>query len=192
MIKANYSDKSLVVDILSKSFDTNKSVNFIVLQDSKRLERIKVLMEYAFEICSLFGAVYLSEDRKGCALILYPEKKSTTMKSIYWDAKLAFNCIGITRIGKVLKREALIKSNHPQTPIYYVWFLGVKPADQEQGIGSKLLKSLIQKSVEDMRDVYLETSTVGNLEWYQKFNFKVIKELDLDYKLFLFKRSYRN
>lgn len=30
MIKANYSDKSLVVDILSESFDSNKSVNYVV------------------------------------------------------------------------------------------------------------------------------------------------------------------
>jgi len=100
MIKANYNDKSLVVDILSKSFATNKSVNFVAQQDSKRLDRIKVLMEYFFEICNMFGEVYLSEDRKACALILYPDKKSTNLKSIYWDTKLAFNCIGITRISR--------------------------------------------------------------------------------------------
>ena len=192
MIKATYSDKSLIVDILVQSFDTNKSINFIVQQDSKRLQRIKILMEYSFEICYMFGSVFLSEDRKGCALILHPEKKATTLKSMYWDTKLAFYCIGISRISKVLKRESLIKNNHPKTPICYLWFLAVHPDEQKQGIGSKLIKSIIQKSVEDKRDIYLETSTLTNIEWYQKFNFKIIKELDLGYKLFIFKRSYRN
>jgi len=73
-----------------------------------------------------------------------------------------------------------------------LWFLGVQPDEQKQGIGSKLIKSVIQKSVEQMRDIYLETSTITNLDWYQKFNFKIIKELDLGYKLFLFKRSFVN
>ena len=33
MIKAAKSDKHLIVDILTKSFDDNKSVNYIIKQD---------------------------------------------------------------------------------------------------------------------------------------------------------------
>lgn len=190
MIKASYSDKPLVVDILMKSFDRNKSINYIAQQDSKRLDRIKVMMEYSFEVCYQFGEVLLSEDKKGCALLLYPDKNRTTLKSIWWNAKLVFNCIGITRIGKVLKREALIKSNHPDTPICYLWFLAVHPAHQKQGIGEALIQSIIKKSVEEQRDIYLETSTLSNLPWYQKFDFDIIRELDLGYKLFILKRRF--
>ncbi len=189
MIKASLNDKSTVVDILLKSFDTNQSVNFVAKQDSKRLDRIKMLMEYAFEVCFMSGEVYLSEDKKSCALLLYPDRKSTNLKSIVWNTKLAFNCIGITRIAKVLKRESLIKKHHPKTPMCYLWFLGVYPDHQKQGIGSKLLKAVIQKSIEERRDIYLETSTLTNIPWYQKFNFKIIKELDLSYRLFILKRD---
>lgn len=38
MIKAVYTDKALIVDILTKSFDTNQSVNYIVKQDENRLK----------------------------------------------------------------------------------------------------------------------------------------------------------
>ena len=48
MVKAIYSDKPLVVDILSKSFNDNKSINYIVKQDGKREERLRKLMEYSF------------------------------------------------------------------------------------------------------------------------------------------------
>ena len=41
MIQASYTDKSLVVDILSKSFDANKSINFIAKQDSKHWKELK-------------------------------------------------------------------------------------------------------------------------------------------------------
>lgn len=75
MTRANYSDKSHVADILTQSFEDNKSVNYIILQDSKRTQRIKALMNYSFDVCFSFGQVLLSEDKTGCALILFPEKK---------------------------------------------------------------------------------------------------------------------
>ncbi len=72
MVKAEYNSKTLVVDILTKSFDTNQSVNYIINQDEKRKKRIKNLMEYSFDVCYLFGKVFLSDDKKSCALIVLP------------------------------------------------------------------------------------------------------------------------
>ena len=39
MRKATSSDKSTILDILTKSFDTNKSVNYVVKQDRRRIDR---------------------------------------------------------------------------------------------------------------------------------------------------------
>ena len=50
MLKATYNDKELILDILCKSFDKNNSVNYVVRQDKKRKKRIRVLMDYSFEI----------------------------------------------------------------------------------------------------------------------------------------------
>lgn len=102
MKKADYNDKNLAVDILTKSFDTNQSVNYIVKQDQKRIKRVSALMDYSFEVCYLFGDVFLSEDKKGCALVLYLDKKKTTLKSILLDVKLIISCIGIENINKRL------------------------------------------------------------------------------------------
>ena len=59
MKKADHNDKNLVVDILTKSFDTNQSVNYIVKQDQKRVKRISALLNYSFEVCHMFGDVFL-------------------------------------------------------------------------------------------------------------------------------------
>ena len=72
MKKASYGEKNLIIDILTQSFDTNQSVNYIVNQDRKRLSRIRALMDYSFEVCTLFGEVFISDDKKACALIMYP------------------------------------------------------------------------------------------------------------------------
>src|SRR5215216_1151486 len=99
MRRATVNERQLVIDILKRSFDDNKSVNYVVKQDLKREERIKGLMEYSFDICHAFGDVWLSDDEHASALILYPDKKRTSLKTILWDLKLALSVIGIDRVS---------------------------------------------------------------------------------------------
>jgi hypothetical protein len=186
MIQANPSHKRIVVNIISKSFDDNKSINWIIKQDKKREERIKALAEYSFDICIQFGAVYLSEDKNGCVLLLFPEKKKTNLRTILLDAKLAFNAIGIERALKILNRESKVKHFHPKEPFLYLWFIGVDPKHQGKGCGSRLLEEVIDKY---KYQIYLETSTIRNLPWYQKFGFEIYNELnDFGYKFFMLKK----
>ncbi|RZK08822.1 MAG: GNAT family N-acetyltransferase, partial [Flavobacterium sp.] len=173
----------------TNSFEDNQSVNYIVKQDSKKKERIRALMDYSFEICYMFGAVYLSDDKKGCALVLYPDQKKFSIKSTLLDVQLLLNAIGLTRAGKAMSRESAIKSNYPNEPIYYLWFLGVVNAEQNNGVGSQLLKEIIQDSQKQQKPIYLETSTIKNIPWYKKFGFSIYNELDFGYKLFMLRKG---
>ena len=184
MIKANISDKQLIVTILTESFSDNQSVNFIIQQDRKKAARIKSLMEYSFEICLLFGEVYLSDNKNACALIIYPDQKRTTLRSIYLDIKLIIKCLGIKNPLKTMSREATIAKQHPKELMYYVWFIGVSKSQQYKGIGSNLLQEIINDGAKQKRVVCLETSTLKNIPWYQRFGFEIYREIDLGYKLF--------
>ena len=73
--------------------------------------------------------------------------------------------------------------------MYYLWFIGVDPEHQNEGIGSILLDDIIEDSERKRRPIYLETSTVKNLPWYKKFGFQIYHELNLSYKLFFLKRD---
>jgi ribosomal protein S18 acetylase RimI-like enzyme len=185
---ANQADRQHVINVLTLAFDQNKSVNYVVKQDVYRVDRIRQLMEYSFEYCKAFGEVYLSDDAKACAFILFPDRKKTTFKSILWDAKLASKVIGLPRVFQVLKRESLIKQNHPKQPITYLWFIGVDPHAQGKGIGSKLLNDVISMNEKKQRPIYLETSVEKNLAWYRSFGFEIYKTLELSYNLFLLRR----
>lgn len=189
MIRADYNDKDRMVNILANSFADNKSINYIIKQDKKKAQRLISLMEYSFDICYLFGDIFLSDDKKACALIVMPDKKKTTLKSILLDAKMIISCMGFKNIKKAVKREAEIKQNHPEGLIYYLWFIGVEVSEQSKGTGSKLLEEVIQESQSKGRPVYLETSTVKNIPWYEKSGFTVYKELDFGYKLYCLKRE---
>ena len=88
-----------------------------------------------------------------------------------------------------MARESKIKSFHPKYSFYYLWFIGVDPDEQNKGIGSQLLEEVIKEGKLQQRPTYLETSTLRNLPWYQKFGFQIFEELDFGYKLFCLKTT---
>ena len=180
-------DKKKVIDIISTSFDQNKSINYVVKQDKKRIKRIQLLIEYSLFYGTHFGKVYLSNNTKGACIVLFPSKKKTTMKSILWDLKLAIKCIGFSRVLAVMKRESLIHKNHPKEDFIHLWYVGVEPEAQHQGIGKELLKEVLEKH--KSKPFYLETSTMSNIPFYKNLGFNTMKQIDLGYDLFIMKKE---
>jgi GNAT superfamily N-acetyltransferase len=188
MIKAEKSDKATVTDILSSAFSENRSVNYVIPQDEKKMQRIRKLMAYSFDVCFAFGEVYLSDCRRACALVLYPGRKRITLQSISWDIRLAITVFGLSRTAKVLSREQSIKKHHPPGNIFYCWYIGVQQGFQRNGTGRQLLHELLQKSEELKLPVYLETSTPENVPWYQRAGFEVYAEEKFGYRLFFLRK----
>ena len=186
---ANYEDKSRIVDILSKAFTDNQSVNYVVKQDKKKLKRIHYLMDYSFDVCWNWGEVFITEDKRGAALIVLPHKKVTNLKAILLDLKLALKTVGLFRVAKVLSRESTIKKHHPKSPFFYLWFIGVAPEDQNNGIGCSLLKDIVAESDLRKYPIYLETSTLRNLPLYERFGINTYNKIDLGYTLYMMKRE---
>lgn len=188
MKKARPSQKAQIIEILAESFDQNKSVNYVVKQDSKREKRLRGLMGYCYNVCNAFGEVWISDDEQACALILHPDKKGSLLRTISWDINLAFSVIGISRVRQVMGRESKIKKFHPKTPFAYLWFIGVNPSFQTKGAGSHLLQEIIQHTDQQGRPIYLETSVDRNLSWYKKFGFETFQSFNLTYNLYMMRR----
>lgn len=190
MIPAKKDDKQLITELLTAAFNDNSSVNYIVRQDDKRRERILALMDYSFEVCFHFGQVWLSEDRKACALVLFPHEKKTTFAAVWLNIKLILKAVGIGGIKRTLDREAKIKAKQPKGPMAYLWFIGVSPLYQHQGTGGRLLQQIIAEARLQNLPIYLETSTQRNLPWYEKHGFASYDTLDLGYTLHFLKYEH--
>lgn len=188
MIKAKPGDKNLICGLLASSFADNPSVNYVIAQNSGRPQRIVALMAYSFERCMRFGEVWLSDDRNGCALLLFPHKKHGLLYSAWLDIKFVCTAVRIWQLPKLLVRERRIAAKQPKGRGAHLLFIGVKPLYQHSGIGSELLINVLERMDELGLAVHLETSVPGNLPWYQKFGFEVYDQVDLGYKLFLLAR----
>lgn len=190
MFVASSDDKELIVDILSQSIGEEKCINYNIPQDKKRAERIRYLIDYSFEVSRQFGEVYISDDRKACAIVLYPQQKKGMFSTFWLDVKLVIRTLGISGTLKSLKSGARAQKDWPADNIAYLWYIGVYPKDQQQGVGSKLLKQIITEADKDNYVVCLETSTRKNLSWYERFGFQIYHQIELEFSLFFLKRIF--
>lgn len=187
MIEATKADKARIIDILIHAFRKNKST-LDIIGEHKGERRLVQLIGYALENCYDYGRVVLTDDRYACALVLFPDRKRITFRSIYRDLKLIVKVVGIFNLVRVLKRNSLIKKQHLLNKTYYIWFIGVFPQKQNMGIGTTLLSELIHDAKSTGRPVFLETSDPNNLDWYRKHDFELYQEVDIGYPLYFLNR----
>lgn len=62
---------------------------------------------------------------------------------------------------------------HPAQPYWYLPYVGVEPAMQGQGIGTRLLEPILAQADEEKLPCYLETATERNVAWYRKLGFEI-------------------
>ena len=181
MEKAKESNKSRIIEILTKSFDDNKSTNWAIKCDRERILRIRKLMVYAYDLCKKQEGVVISDDNDGAIIFDYPKTSQYNILRLIKDLGFIFNVIGPGRLFKVLKREGYIKKFHPKKDYIYLWFLGVLPESQRNGIGSRMMQDLIKISNMKRLPVYLETSNPRNLDFYEKFGFSIYHKWNTEF-----------
>ena len=59
-------------------------------------------------------------------------------------------------------------------PHYYLWGLTVDPNQKRKGIGTALLKPVIEKADVEQKPIYLETHDENNVAYYQRHGFSLV------------------
>lgn len=79
----------------------------------------------------------------------------------------------LLRIGDALQKnhDALCPEVHR-----YLYFLGVDPPHQRQGLGAKLLRPALKRADEEGVPCYLETATESNVIFYRRLDFSTAYE----------------
>ena len=66
---------------------------------------------------------------------------------------------------------------HPKAePHWYLAFLGIEPSEQGKGLGSALLRPVLERCDSEGTPAYLETSNERNLPFYQRHGFEVVQQ----------------
>jgi ribosomal protein S18 acetylase RimI-like enzyme len=78
-----------------------------------------------------------------------------------------------------LRGMAAVDAVHPHEPHWYLWFLGVDPGRQGEGLGSRMLATMLERCDAERVPAYLEASTQRNRALYLRHGFEDAGELRL-------------
>jgi ribosomal protein S18 acetylase RimI-like enzyme len=83
------------------------------------------------------------------------------------------------RLPRVLGALTAIERNHPREPHEYLAFVGVAPDHQGRGIGSMLMKPILDHCEAQGLPAYLEASSVRSRALYERHDFVVTEEVTI-------------
>lgn len=73
----------------------------------------------------------------------------------------------------------LMEASHPQQPHHYLFLLATRPAWQSKGIGSQLLRPVLDACDRDVVPAYLEATSESNMRLYLRNGFETVGEIRL-------------
>ena len=124
--------------------------------------------------------VWMSEDHACAALWAPPGRWRTTVRQ---DAALLRSFTHprlLSRLPLVALGLLDIERKHPhEPPHYYLAMLGTDPEHQGQGLGSALMRPILERCDVDGVGAFLESSKERNIDFYARHGFRVVQEIRL-------------
>lgn len=79
---------------------------------------------------------------------------------------------------RALRTQLQVESLHPKEPAHwYLGYLGTRSTAQGKGIGSALLRHVLDEADANRTPAYLESSNERNLTLYQRHGFAIVEEI---------------
>ncbi len=172
--KAGTDRAGLVADILADAFKEDLVMTWICPDP----EYPKWAWPLAVPFFLPHNEVYVTQDRLGAALWLPPgiELRISPSLAVLWDAWRRF---GFRSIFRYFKFISTLAKHHPKDRHYYLFAIGVRSGSRGCGVGSALLRNVLQKCDEENVGAYLENSSPRNMTLYQRHGFEIRGEIAL-------------
>jgi GNAT superfamily N-acetyltransferase len=125
-----------------------------------------------------FGGCYTTDDYRGSAIWAPAGKPLLTGLAGVANMVRVLPYVA-AHLTSTLKMLNLIESLHPHEPHWYLATLGTDPEAQGQGIGSALMRPVLEHCDAEGWPAYLESSKERNIPFYSRHGFAVVREVPL-------------
>jgi ribosomal protein S18 acetylase RimI-like enzyme len=125
---------------------------------------------------------YTTDDLAGVAIWLPPGRRGPSLLDSLRQMPALARLTGWGRLRKVADAVATLEEHrhrHVPSPHFYLSALGVDPDRQGEGIGTSLVKPVLDRCDRDGTPAYLETAVARNVLLYERLGFDVVEEIDL-------------
>jgi len=125
------------------------------------------------------GHTYTTDDLAGCAMWAPPGKWKLTIAQQLRMAPVMMRLMSGVNLRNGARLNVQVEHAHPKDPHWHLSVLGVDPSRQRSGVGSSLLRVVLDRADGERVLCHLETSKEENLAYYTRFGFETNGELEL-------------
>jgi len=173
--RSTYADLNPVATVLAAAFHDDPVVSWIVPDEGRRSLDLSALMRVFAARFQPHGENCINETATGAAIWLPPGATFTPEDDARFETALvAAAGEDIERAGQL---TAVMEDAHPVDPHHYLMLLGVVPDQQGTGIGSALLRAVLDIADAAGEPAYLEATSPLNRALYERHGFEVTREL---------------
>ena len=125
---------------------------------------------------------YTTDDHAGVAIWLPPGHRGTSVIDSLRQMPALARLAGWGRLRKIGDAMAALEEHrrrHAPSPHFYLSALGVEPDRQGEGVGTALVRPVLDRCDRDRTVAYLETAVARNVLLYERLGFDVVEEIDL-------------
>ena len=125
------------------------------------------------------GSVLTTADRAGAALWLGPGVQPLTFAEQLRLLPGMVRMFGLRGIAAAMRAMSELDRRAPREPHWHLSVLGVAPDRRGTGVGSALLRPMLDRADRGARPAYLETANPANLPLYARHGFAVRDEVEI-------------
>lgn len=180
VVKVTRDDVPTLSKAMARAFFDDPVVGeWCFADESKRMRRLERLFElFLHRVYLAHDECYTTDGRIGGAFWLPPGTwKLGAFAQLRLVARMATFTRGAT--PRILEALSTIEAKHPHEPHHYLQFAGVDPDRQGQGIGSQLLRPVLERCDRDGVPAYLEATCERNAALYERHGFALVEKIAL-------------
>lgn len=176
VVRAGEGDLGVLAAVLARAFLEDPVAGYLFPDASSRAQRLRRFFTLQLTESYLpYGEILTTIERNAAALWMPPQ----------FDPSFRLGLSSRLRLAAVLGRRLLptrdlvrlLGAHHPPESHYYLGTIGTEPARQGQGIGSALLRSVLERCDDGDLPAYLECSRADNVAFYERHGFDVVTEV---------------
>ncbi len=179
ILRAESKHVSDIVDILEKSFIGIPGVTeWVVKRDQKYIQRLRLWFRMILSQSIPYKHVYYSP-AESCVAVWYPPDtyNLSILQQVFWIPRL-LRVIGMGRFRKKANELVKLADKHPKEPHFYLTLLGTSPQNQGKGIGSFMLRFVLDICKDRKLPAYVESNEYA-FSFYSQHGFQTIDEFFL-------------
>ena len=181
-------EETLIVDLLSRVFQDDPLMRFLVADTGAMLERPRRFYEANLRLCQQNDRVDVLPDIQGVCMWLPPGKtdigfrpllRSGLLRSGLLQATVGMGLTSMRRFYAMYRVIEPIAEKATSDPCWVLHMIAVDPDSQGQGLGGSLIRPVLEEADAAGVNCFLESGNERNLSFYLRRGFEVAEEVQV-------------